>query len=263
MTRRIPLPRTLLAACLLGAALAAPARQASPDTGYLAAEALPDGVALVPPPPAPGSAEEARDQAHMQAALALRDRPRFAQARADADLDFPQAAALFECALGVPVDAQRTPATLRLLQRSLVDAARSTRGAKQKYQRPRPFLANGAPTCTPEEEASLRDSGSYPSGHAAIGWAWALTLAAAAPERGDALLARGREFGDSRVLCNVHWRSDVEQGQLLGTATFLRLLAEPAFRADLEAATTELAALRRAGATPARACPVPAALAAL
>ena len=33
--------------------------------------------------------------------------------------------------------------------------------------------------------------------------------------------------------------------------------------ADLEAATTELAALRRAGATPARACPVPAALAAL
>ena len=38
-----------------------------------------------------------------------------------------------------------------------------------RYQRARPFVENGAPTCTPEDEADLRGNGSYPSGHTAIG----------------------------------------------------------------------------------------------
>lgn len=220
--------------------------------GYLADDAIPDSAALLPPPPAGDAA--GLDQARMRAALALRDTPRFAQATVDAGLDFPQAAPLFACALGVEIDLEHTPATWRLLRRTLADAARSTRSAKDLYRRPRPFLANGAPTCTPGDEPQLAHSGSYPSGHTAIGTLWSLVLASAAPERSQALLARGRAFGESRVVCNVHWTSDVAEGQFMGMATFARLQSEPAYLADLEAARRELGAARAAGRGPARDC---------
>ncbi|WP_372017270.1 acid phosphatase [Pseudoxanthomonas sp. 10H] len=222
--------------------------------GYLAAAEVPDSAALVPAPPAAGSAALAQDRAVMHAALALRGTPRFEQATRDADLDFPFAAGTFACALGVGIDPERTPATYRLLRRTLTDAATSTRAAKERHRRPRPFVENGAPTCTPADEAALRGNGSYPSGHVAIGWTWALVLAQAAPERTDALLARGRHFGESRLVCNVHWQSDVLQGRFMASGTFARLQSNPAFRADVSAAASELAAARARGLAPARDC---------
>ena len=103
--------------------------------GYLAADAIPDSLALVPPPPPPaaGSAALAQDHAVMRAALALRGTPRFEQAARDADLDFPFAAGTFACTLGVRIDAERTPATYRLLRRSL--CAISTNGCQTLPQR--------------------------------------------------------------------------------------------------------------------------------
>ncbi|MBR7513679.1 phosphatase PAP2 family protein, partial [Mycobacterium tuberculosis] len=63
-----------------------------------------------------------------------------------------------------------------LLQRSLVDAGLATYAAKDHYKRTRPFVFYKEKTCFPADEASLRSDGSYPSGHTAIGWAWALLL---------------------------------------------------------------------------------------
>ncbi|GAB3511500.1 acid phosphatase [Pseudoxanthomonas daejeonensis] len=254
----------LLAGCTSApaprAAEAAPAPAAVPEirpgvpAGYLTAAAIPDSLALVPAPPAAGSAALAQDHAVMKAALALRGTPRFQQATQDADLDFPFAAGTFACALGVGLDAQHTPATVRLLQRTLMDAAISTRAAKERYQRTRPFVENAAPTCTPNDEAALRGNGSYPSGHVAIGWTWALVLSQVAPERTDALLARGRNFGESRLVCNVHWQSDMLQGRFMASGTFARLQADPVFRADVAAATRELADARAQGLPPGRDC---------
>jgi acid phosphatase (class A) len=267
-----PLPRACVAttlALLLSACASAPADAPSATAdapqdvpeirpgipaGYLAPGAVPDSLALVPAPPAAGSAALAQDHVVMQAALALRDTPRFAQAALDADLDFPHAAGTFACALGVGIDAQRTPATYRLLRRTLIDAAMATRAAKERYRRTRPFVENGAPSCTPDDEPALRGNGSYPSGHTAIGWTWALVLAQAVPERTDALLARGRSFGESRLVCNVHWQSDVLQGRFMASGTFARLQSEPAFRADVAAAAAELATARAQGLAPGRDC---------
>ena len=109
---------------------------------------------------------------------------------------------------------------------------------------------NKEPTCTPEDEKVLKTNGSYPSGHAALGWAWALILTEISPDQTDAILARGRAFGESRVVCNVHWESDVIEGRFMGAGTVARLHADPAFRADLEAAKTELAAVRAKGLKP-------------
>lgn len=102
-------------------------------------------------------------------------------------------------------------------------------------------MVNDKPTCTPAQEGVLRHDGSYPSGHSAIGYGWGLILAELVPARATDLVERGREFGDSRMVCNVHWLSDVQAGRYVGAAVVARLHADPVFRADMAAAAAELA----------------------
>lgn len=222
--------------------------------GYLGSAALPDSASLLPAPPVPGSAAQALDAEVNQRALALRGSERWKQATLDADLTFPEAAGTFSCALGAPITEQDTPHLYTLLYRTLADASNSTDQAKQLYQRTRPFLLNGQAICTPQWQTHIASTGSYPSGHSSVGWAWALILSELAPERGDAILARGLAYGESRIICNVHWQSDVVAGRVMGAGTVARLHADPTFRSDLEAAKSELAALRGRGAKPQRDC---------
>ncbi len=222
--------------------------------GYLPTESLPNSLALVPPPPADGSTALALDKDVSNSTLALRGSPRWELATTDANLHFPEAAGTFSCALNAPVTQQETPRLYQLLRRSLTDAGLATYTAKNHYQRTRPFVINGEPICSPEDEALLRKDGSYPSGHTAIGWAWALILSEVSPDQANAILARGRAFGQSRVMCNVHWQSDVIEGRMIGAATVARLHADPLFAADLAAAKQELAAARNAGLAPQRDC---------
>jgi len=212
--------------------------------GYLQPEEHPNSLALIPPPPAEGSAALALDEEVSRKSLELRGTPRWEFAAKDAELRFPEAAGVFSCALGIPITEKDTPHLYMLLRRTLADAGLSTYTAKNKYQRKRPFMKNNEPTCTPDEEKDLRKDGSYPSGHTAIGWAWALILTEIAPERADTILARGRAFGESRNICNVHWHSDVVEGRFMGAAAVGRLHADSAFRIELEAAKAEVATLR-------------------
>jgi acid phosphatase (class A) len=68
----------------------------------------------------------------------------------------------------------------------------------------------------------------------------ALILAELRPEHASAILVRGREFGDSRAICGVHYMSDVEAGRLYAAAVVARLHADPQFQADLAASRVEL-----------------------
>ncbi|MFL6586507.1 MAG: acid phosphatase [Luteimonas sp.] len=249
---------SMLVACALpareapaaDAAVVVPESRPGVSIGYLDAPAF-DSRALLPAPPAPGSAAQAHDDAIAARSLVLHDTARWRQATVDADLTFPAAEPLFACALGVEISAARTPHLVRLLRRSLADASNAGRAAKDHWQRGRPLMQNRAPVCTPQDMPKLRTGASYPSGHTAIGWAWTLALVELAPERSDALLQRGRAFGESRLVCNVHWYSDIVEGERVGAATYARLQASPEFRADLDAARAEIAAQRAAGATPA------------
>ncbi|MFT4099791.1 MAG: phosphatase PAP2 family protein [Burkholderiaceae bacterium] len=221
--------------------------------GYLARGELPDSLALVPPPPAPGSAAQADDDEAWRALTALREGPRGKLATEDAALTSPPAPKAFACALGVNLNERDTPHLTMLLRRTLLDAGLATYKAKDHYQRQRPFVVHKAATCTPDEEAMLAKDGSYPSGHSAIGWAWALVLTQVAPERTDALLQRGRAFAQSRGVCGVHWKSDIENGRLVGSATVARLQGNAVFNAQLAAARNELASARASGKVPAQA----------
>jgi acid phosphatase (class A) len=222
--------------------------------GYLPPEVLPNSLALLPAPPPAGSAAFAADEEVSRKILALRGTPRWKLASEDANLMFPRAAGTFSCALGAPMTEKDTPHLYMLLRRTLADAGLSTYAAKNHYRRTRPFMANKESTCTPKEEEHLAKDGSYPSGHTALGWAWALVLSEIAPDRADAILARGRAFGESRIVCNVHWHTDVLEGRFMGAAAVARLHADPTFRADLEAAVAELAAVRARGLKPTRDC---------
>ncbi len=212
--------------------------------GYLATEEVPDSLALVLPPPAEGSAAFARDEEASQESFALRGTPRWDLAIKDANLHFPEAANAFADALGFEITEAKTPYLYQLLHRTLTDAGLSTYAAKNHYQRKRPFMRNNQPIGTPEDEEALRKDGSYPSGHTAIGWAWALILTEIVPEQTDAILKRGYEFGQSRIICNVHWQSDVDAGRIIGAATVARLHADAEFLADLKAAKAEVATIR-------------------
>lgn len=230
------------------------AAAATKAVGYLDSTAIPASLDLVPAPPVAGSAGFALDEQVSREARALRGTPRFAQATRDAELGFPEGASQFSCAINLDVDAQRTPALYRLLERSRIDASAATRAAKKHHQRARPFMVNGEPTCTPDDEAGLRGNGSYPSGHTSIGWAWALILSEIVPDRADAIIARGRNYGESRLVCNVHWQSDILEGRFMGAAAVARLHGNAAFNSDLLAARSEIEAARKAGMHSSRDC---------
>ncbi|WP_259745271.1 phosphatase PAP2 family protein [Pseudomonas protegens] len=178
---------------------------------------------------------------------ALRGSKRWELAISDANLKFPAAAETFSCALNAPISEQQTPALYRVLRRTLTDAGMATYSAKTHHMRTRPFVYNQQPSCTPEDEAKLAADGSYPSGHSAIGWAWALLLSELAPEYGNALWARGRAYSESRMVCNVHWYSDIREGREIGATTVARLHADPTFQADFAVARQELLAVRAKG----------------
>ena len=209
--------------------------------GYLAPEALPRSEAFLPEAPkavTPGSG----DDLAARAAFAGRGQPRWQQARADAELKFPAAARAFACALGFEPSEAETPHLVMLLRRTMADAGLSTSTAKKRYSRERPFMLMREASCTPEEEAHLSHDGSYPSGHSAIGWAWALVLSEAAPMRREAVLRRGVAFGQSRVACGVHWQSDVDAGRVVGSAAVSALRGNAVFEAQMAQAQKEVAA---------------------
>lgn len=222
--------------------------------GYLDNAELPNSFSLLPPAPESGSAIHASDVEINRQMRASVTRERLAYAARDANLHFPAAADTFSCALGIEINEQDTPRLYRLLRRSMTDAGLSTYAAKNHYQRKRPFMVNGQPTCTPEDQQHLSHDGSYPSGHTALGWAWALILTEVAPEKTDAVMARGWAFGESRMYCNVHWNSDVNAGRVMGAAAVARLHADEEFRAELDAARQEYKAALVQGLVPQADC---------
>lgn len=210
--------------------------------GYLPRTSLPDSAAILPAPPAAGTAALAADEEAFRAAMAATPE-RFQLAAADADLRWPQAIAGFETILGVSVSGEATPHTAMLLRRVAADAGGATSAAKKAHMRTRPFVVNNVASCTPADEKFLRNDGSYPSGHAAIGWVFGLILTDLAPQKQDALLKRGYDYGESRVICRVHWKSDVAAGRLMASAAYARLQSDPVFAAQRELARAELAKL--------------------
>jgi acid phosphatase (class A) len=209
-------------------------------TGYLSAGAL-DGKTILGPPPAVDSAQGRAERQNYDDTRALAGTPRWETAIQDNDLWTGGAFKRFACGLGRDLSEARTPTTLRILHRIELDVRTVGTPAKDFYARVRPAIGNDKPICVPRE-AWMKTNASYPSGHAMAGWAWALVLTELQPATADAVLKVGREVGESRVICGVHFQSDIEAGRTLSAAMVARLHADPAFTADMARARRELAA---------------------
>jgi acid phosphatase (class A) len=60
------------------------------------------------------------------------------------------------------------------------------------------------------------------------------------PEKSQAILARASEYAEHRLVCGMHFRSDIAASQQYGTVLALRLMENPAFMAQMDKAKAEL-----------------------
>jgi acid phosphatase (class A) len=231
----------------VGAPSSAAPADADLDAGYIPAHGL-DGTRFLPPPPTEGPRAEA-DRRIFQDTRALKDTPRWALARNDADQTSAATLKDFSCAVGIALTPASVPLAFGLLERFVRDQAPVLEPAKARYNRPRPFVAAKGDICVARTDDLARNP-DYPSGHAAWAWAVALILGEAAPERRDLILARGRAYGESRVVCGVHTASAIEAGQMLGAAMVSAAQASSSFRNDVQEVAAELAAARRSAPAP-------------
>lgn len=218
---------------------------------FLKPGTTPSSLELLPPPPKVGSAAFAADVAAYKAGIPIRSTARGQLAFHDANQTPEGISSAFSSVLGVQISPSVTPITYNIMYRMVGDLSDiAVDKAKQHYMRIRPFMYFKTRSCQSEQdEANMRVNGSYPSGHTAYGWGFALILAELVPEKQDAILRRGYDFGQSRVICGAHWQSDVDAGRIIGAAALARLHTLDSFNREMKAAKAELAALIQGGAT--------------
>jgi len=193
---------------------------------------------LLPPPPAPDSRLEQDEIAEihrLQARATPADR---ALAKQDNDVEDPT---IFADAIGPQWDLSRLPKT-QLLMQKVMEVDRVNSGPpKRFFNRPRPWLIDPKiQTCADHGLGPARNS--YPSGHAMLGYELGVVLASLIPEKAQAILARAELYGENRILCGFHFRSDVTAGQQYGTALAVEMLEHPRFHAWFLEARSELIA---------------------
>ena len=215
--------------------IAAAAAPAAPPPGTMLSPADLDPAAVLPPPPAAGSGQARRELEELHAIERTRSPGDVAAARFDSET---KDATIF--AEAVPgLDLARLPATARLFAIVRATEKDAADRGKAEFRRARPWIADATlKSCSRNDEALS----SYPSGHATMGFSMAAVLARLVPERAGPILARAARYGESRLVCEVHFRSDVTAGEALGLLVAERLMAKAEFRQAFDAARAELKA---------------------
>lgn len=213
--------------------------------GYLSADEIEAIAATVPPPPVAGTpAARAEDELYRYLYRGT-GAQRWQLAREDDASLYPR----FTTQLGFRPDRATTPALVALLNRIATDTLAVAARAKDRLPRLRPFqveaLARVCGQATPPRPDPAAKGTSYPSGHAAAGWGTALVLAEVAPGGAQAIIARAVSYGQSRVVCGLHYPGDVEAGHFVGSAVMAKAFEKPAFRHDLACARREVEAVLR------------------
>jgi acid phosphatase (class A) len=238
----------VLAGALGIAMAAAPAGDSFLEAGYI------DLIDVVPPAPIPQEARGVADREIYKLTRALKDTPRWDMAVADIASDPASMMRGFGCAARIVMTPLNAPKTAALLEKASRDTAREASELKGFYKKKRPFLFDSGATCEPQTD-ELAASYDYPSGSAAKGWTYALILAEILHERAAPILARGRAYGESRLVCGAHSMSAVEAGRMVADATMAVVRTEQSYGDAVVAARAELTALQRIGTPPsAQAC---------
>ncbi len=241
--------RALLIAAAFGALAAPAAAQQAAPASYLDHTAIQALADAVPPAPVAGSAQDLTDIAASDRLRALENTDRWMLATRHAELRPALALGHFDCALGFRVISDDSPRLTAILERVLHDANEAAELAKARAHRPRPVGSDSERPACQVVSAAGRASPSYPSGSATVGSAYGALIAALVPDRTAEATRIGHEIGISRMVCAMHYPSDVAEGEKLGLAAFRQIAATPAYQADAVVAREEIARARTTGLT--------------
>jgi acid phosphatase (class A) len=213
--------------------------------GYIDQQSF-DVTVVLPAAPVKGTDRYEFDRRIFHATRGFQNTQCWTMATNDVRTDSPHLMSDFSCAAGIVLTPERAPRLAALLARAGADTDAETSKAKFHFKRLRPFLIDPGPICEPASD--VENTYDYPSGHTTLGWTWASILAELLPERAVQLLARGRAYGESRIVCGVHNASAVEAGRTSASATLSVVRASPAYQTDFAAARQELATLKSTSA---------------
>lgn len=209
---------------------------------YLTKAELPNMVYFLPPPPEFESDIFVADQVRYLWGKKMRqDQERAEMAIRDAVYGMNTIIQEFQGIFGLDITKEDTPEIYTIIQDVASNCDSIVSPAKQKYMRWRPFMYYDEPTIVPEQEESHRTNGSYPSGHTCLGWVMGLLLSDINPAAAEALLMRGFEYGQSRVIAGYHWQSDVDAGRLAASVLYVKIKNHPRFIEQLAKAKAEFA----------------------
>jgi acid phosphatase (class A) len=195
-----------------------------------------DPAVILPPPPAEGSPQQQAELEELRSIQAHRTPERLAQAQWD---DAHENASAFAAVIGAAFEPTALPKTMALLAKVQAEQERLATRAKSYFHRARPFVTDPNLLGCSRGKAYYT---SYPSGHATMAYTIAPVLEALMPAKAQAIARRADDYAYSRLVCEVHYRSDLRAGQILGTWTATLMLSAPALQADIAAAKQELAA---------------------
>jgi acid phosphatase (class A) len=191
---------------------------------------LPD---LIANPPAADSAANKDELAELHRIEATRTPAQVAAAKADEDEEDLFA---YKTVLGAAFNPDALPVTAELGVHVKNEQSVAGGALKAEFARPRPYQTDKTlhPVCALTEAPN-----SYPSGHALTGYLEGLTLAEIVPEKRVEILARADDYAHNRLVCGVHYPSDVEASRRVAYAVFGYMMATPKFQHDLAAAKAE------------------------
>ena len=216
------------------AAAVAPLRAA--DAHYLPA-GQPDAVALLAPPPLPGSPEQAADLAEVRSVCHGAPSNEIADAFSERKFSVFN----FAPAVGDFFQPGKFPRAGEFFHHVQKDAGKAAEDAKEIWKRPRPYVVD--PTLA---AGKLEKSFSYPSGHSTESMVLALVLADLFPERRDAIIAEARSIGWHRVEIGRNYPTDIYAGRVFAQAIVREMKKNAGFQADFAAVKAELAAIPQA-----------------
>jgi acid phosphatase (class A) len=188
---------------------------------------------LVPPPPAVGSQANAAELVELHRIEQARTPDQVAAAKAD---EAEEDMFVYKTVLGPNFTVDTLPVTAELGVHVKNEQSVAGGMLKQLFARPRPYQTDKTlhPVC------ALTDvPNSYPSGHALTGYLEAFTLAEIVPEKRNEILARADDYAHNRLVCGVHYPSDIEESRRVAYLVFGYMLATPRFQRDLAAAKAE------------------------
>jgi acid phosphatase (class A) len=201
--------------------------------GYFTANAPPDLSEIVPPPPAQNSETTRADLAKLHQIEQLRTSAQVTAAQTD---EKQENMFYLHSVMGDKFAPENLPLLAALSDHVKSEQAVAVSALKAEFPRPRPYQFDSTlhPVC-----GTTTQPNSYPSGHAITGYLEAFTLIQIAPEKSHEILERANDFAHNRLVCGVHYPSDVAAGRDVAYAVFGYLMSQPRFQSDLAAARAE------------------------